>query len=227
MPTSGLVSRLKTGRHLQVALDFIDLEPAVKTAKEVSRAGATVIEAGTPLVKSHGIAGIKAIKEASGSDRIILADTKTADAGDVEAEIAKRAGASIMTVLGAMDDSTIESAVSRAHESDILVQVDMINVKDVVKRAERVAELGADIIGLHVGLDVQKARKITVADMKREIEEVASLGVMVSVAGGLNAERIKELLHLPVSIFVVGGAITKSKDPYAVALEIVNILKGY
>jgi len=51
MPISGLVSRLKTGRHLQVALDFIDLEPAVKTAKEVSRAGATVIEAGTPLVK--------------------------------------------------------------------------------------------------------------------------------------------------------------------------------
>jgi len=34
-----------------------------------------------------------------------VADTKTADAGDVEVEIAKLGGANIMTVLGIMDDS--------------------------------------------------------------------------------------------------------------------------
>jgi 3-hexulose-6-phosphate synthase len=125
-----------------------------------------------------------------------------------------------------MDDSTIRSAVEKAHEYGILVQVDLINVKDVVSRAKEVVKLGADIIGLHVGLDVQRARGMTVADMRKEIEEIASLGAIVSVAGGLNAQRIKELLDLPVSIFVVGGAITKAKDPYTATKEIVNVLNS-
>ena len=219
-----LRDELKGGKFLQVALDFIDLEPAVKVAKEAERGGADIIEIGTPLVKAYGIPGalevVKAVKS------VILMDTKTADAGDVEAEIARRANAKIMTVLGAMDDSTIDAAVRKAHEYGILVQVDMINVADVVRRAKRVVELGADIVGLHVGLDVQKARGISVADMKEEIKEVASTGAIVSVAGGLNRERILAVIDLPINIYVVGGAITKAKDPYSATLEIAKILKG-
>ena len=219
-----LREELRKGKFLQVALDFIDLDPAIKVAKEAERGGVDIIEVGTPLVKAYGIAGALEIGRAV--KRPILIDTKTADAGDVEAEIARRAGAKIMTVLGAMDDSTIASAVRKAHEYGILVQVDMINVYDVVKRAKRAVELGADIIGLHVGLDVQKARGISVADLKDEIREVASTGAIISVAGGLNKERIASILDVPINIYVVGGAITKSPDPYATTAEIVKILKG-
>jgi len=222
--TMELLEKLLDQKNLQVALDFIDLKNAEEIAKISVEAGADILEVGTPLVKSAGINGIKRIKELA-NNRIVLADTKTADAGDVEAEIAHLGSANIMTVLGIMDDSTIESAVKKAHEYDILVQADLINVKDIVKRAEEIKKLGVDIIGLHVGLDVQKKRGITIKDLKSEIKSVSELGVAVSVAGGLNKHNILEILDLPINIFVVGGAITRAKNPFEEAKQIVKIIK--
>lgn len=157
---------------------------------------------------------------------IILADTKTADAGDVEVEIAKAGDANIMTVLGIMDDATIESAVKRAHELGLLVQADLINVRDVIGRAQELKKLQVDIIGLHVGLDVQKKRGISIVDLKNEIMEISNLNVIISVAGGLNKDRIKELVNLPINIFVVGGAITRAHDPFKATEEIVKIINA-
>lgn len=222
--TMELLEKLLDQKNLQVALDFIDLKNAEEIAKISVEAGADILEVGTPLVKSAGINGIKRIKELA-NNRIVLADTKTADAGDVEAEIAHLGSANIMTVLGIMDDSTIESAVKKAHEYNILVQADLINVKDIVKRAEEIKKLGVDIIGLHVGLDVQKKRGITIKDLKSEIKSVSELGVAVSVAGGLNKNNILEILDLPINIFVVGGAITRAKNPFEETKQIVKIIK--
>ncbi len=219
-----LFQDLKNRKSLQVALDFIDLNEALRVANAAINANVDIVEVGTPLVKAAGIDGIRKIKEIAGN-KLVLADTKTADAGDVEAIVASQGQANIMTVLGIMDDSTIRSAVEKAAELDILVQADLINVVDVVKRAKQLKSLGVDIIGLHVGLDVQKTRGITVADMTRDIKEIAEQDVIVSVAGGLNKDRIRGLLDLPINIFVVGGAITKSKDPYSTTLDIVNIIK--
>jgi len=215
-----ILKRLRSGKHLQVALDFLEIRDALGVARQVADLG-VILEAGTPLVKAEGIQGLLALR--SLGDNIVVADTKTADAGDVEAEIAWRGKANIMTVLGAMDDSTIESAVRRARELGIVVQVDLIGVKDVVRRAEELLSLGVDIVGLHIGLDVQRKRGVTVADMREEIRYIGKKTIL-SVAGGLNPKSIAELMDLPVSIFVVGGAITRSQEPRKVAEEIVNIL---
>ncbi|MCY0849310.1 orotidine 5'-phosphate decarboxylase / HUMPS family protein [Sulfuracidifex metallicus] len=220
-----IFEKIKSRKNLQVALDFIDINDALKVAEASSRAGANIIEVGTPLVKASGIEGMKKVREVV-KDKIMLADMKTADAGDVEVIIANNANANIMTVLGIMDDSTIKSAVEKASELGMLVQADLINVKNVVCRAKQLKSLGVDIVGLHVGLDVQKTRGTSVVDMKGEIKEISELGVLISVAGGLNKERISMLLDLPINIFVVGGAITRSKDPYTSTLDIVNIING-
>ncbi|QIW23072.1 3-hexulose-6-phosphate synthase [Sulfolobus sp. S-194] len=220
-----LLEKLLKSKNLQVALDFIDLKNAEEIAKQSIEAGADILEVGTPLVKSYGIQGIRRIREIA-KERIVLADTKTADAGDVEAEIVHLGEGNIMTVLGIMDDATIESAVKKAHEYGILVQADLINVKDILKRAEEIKQLGVDIIGLHVGLDVQKKRGITIRDLKNEIRKVSELGVIVSVAGGLNKNNIVDLIDLPINIYVVGGAITRAKNPLEEAKQIVKIIKG-
>lgn len=219
-----LLEKLKNSRFLQVALDFLKIDDALKVALDAIKGGTDILECGTPLLKAEGITALKKLNEI-GKGKIVLADTKTADAGDVEAEIARLGGAKIMTVLGIMDDATIESAVKKAHEYGILVQADLINVKNVRDRAQELKKLGVDIIGLHVGLDVQKKRGISVSDLKKEIKEVSELGVVVSVAGGLNKDRIQELLDLPINIFVVGGAITKASNPYDVTLDIVKIIR--
>lgn len=219
-----ILNKLKSEKHLQVALDFIYLDDAVKVAKKAIDGGADIIEVGTPLVKSSGIEGMKKIREIA-KDRILLADTKTADAGDVEVQIAKLGNVDIMTVLGIMSDSTIKSAVEKAKELDMIVQADLINVNNPIQRAKELKELGVDIIGLHVGLDVQKERGVTIVSLKNEIKEIAKFS-LVSVAGGLNENNIKELLDLPINIFVVGSAITKSDNPTQTTKRLINIIKG-
>ncbi|MEM3291279.1 MAG: orotidine 5'-phosphate decarboxylase / HUMPS family protein [Saccharolobus sp.] len=219
-----LLEKLRNKKFLQIALDFIDINDAIKIVNQVKDFENEIIEIGTPLLKATGIEGIKKIRKIV-SDKIVLADTKTADAGDVEVEIAKLGEANIMTVLGIMDNSTISSAVKKARELDILVQADLINVKNTYERARELKELGVDIIGLHVGLDVQKSRGITIANLRDEIEKISNLNTIISVAGGLNKDKIFELIDLPINIFVVGSAITKSNDPRRTCEELINILK--
>ncbi|MEM3516069.1 MAG: D-arabino 3-hexulose 6-phosphate aldehyde lyase, partial [Saccharolobus sp.] len=108
---------------------------------------------------------------------------------------------------------------------DILVQADLINVKNTYERARELKELGVDIIGLHVGLDVQKSRGITIANLRDEIAKISNLNTIISIAGGLNKDKIFELIDLPINIFVVGSAITKSNDPRRTCEELINILK--
>ncbi|MEM0363131.1 MAG: orotidine 5'-phosphate decarboxylase / HUMPS family protein [Sulfolobaceae archaeon] len=219
-----LLEKLSDKKFLQIALDFIDINDAIKIVNQVKDFENEIIEIGTPLLKATGIEGIKKIRKIV-PDKIVLADTKTADAGDVEVEIAKLGEANIMTVLGIMDNSTISSAVKKARELDILVQADLINVKNTYERARELKELGVDIIGLHVGLDVQKSRGITIANLRDEIAKISNLNTIISVAGGLNKDKIFELIDLPINIFVVGSAITKSNNPRKTCEELINILK--
>ncbi|BDC19111.1 orotidine 5'-phosphate decarboxylase / HUMPS family protein [Acidianus sp. HS-5] len=220
-----IIEKISNKKNLQVALDFISLDDAMRVAKMAIEGGVDIVEVGTPLVKAEGIRGMKQLRELA-KNKILLADTKTADAGDVEVELAKQGNADIMTVLGIMSDSTIKSAVDKAKELGILVQADLINVNDPVKRAKTLKDLGVDIIGLHVGLDVQKERGITVTSLKNEIKQISEFS-LVSVAGGLNEKNIADLLDLPINIYVVGGAITRSSDPLLVTKRLINIIGGY
>jgi 3-hexulose-6-phosphate synthase len=205
----------------------------IRKVAELDKADIVIVEIGgtvgdiesLPFLEAEGIRGMKQLREVA-KDKILLADTKTADAGDVEVEIAKLGNADIMTVLGIMSDSTIKSAVDKAKELGIVVQADLINVNDPVKRAKRLKELGVDIIGLHVGLDVQKERGITVTSLKNEIKQISEFS-LVSVAGGLNEKNIVDLLDLPINIYVVGGAITRSSDPLLVTKRLINIIGGH
>ncbi|TRM73342.1 D-arabino 3-hexulose 6-phosphate aldehyde lyase, partial [Sulfolobus sp. E5] len=207
-----ILEKLQKQRYLQIALDFIKIDDALNIVEKVKNIENIIIEAGTPLIKSAGIEGLRKLRELA-PDKIILADTKTADAGDVEVEIAKIGKADIMTVLGIMHNSTIELTVKKARELDMVVQADLINVRNLYDRAKEIKSLGVDIIGFHIGLDVQRTLNISAIDLKNEIEKVSKLGTIISVAGGLNKEKIADLIDLPINIFVVGTAITKSSDP--------------
>ena len=64
---------------LQIALDFLELEDALRIAREVIDY-IDIVEIGTPLILREGL---KAVREAKKNfpQKIILADLKIADAG--------------------------------------------------------------------------------------------------------------------------------------------------
>jgi 3-hexulose-6-phosphate synthase len=90
-------------------MDVLTVEAALELAGKVAEY-VDIIELGTPLVKNAGLSAVTAVKTAH-PDKIVFADMKTMDAGELEAEIAFGAGADLVSVLGSADDSTIAGAV--------------------------------------------------------------------------------------------------------------------
>jgi len=140
----------------------------------------------------------------------IVADTKTMDVGAFEVEIAVKAGADIITVLGLADDSTISEAALTARKYGAEVMVDLINVPDRVRRAKEAESLGASYVCMHMGIDQQMKGEAAPLQTLRDIAQAIS--IPVAAAGGVSSETAPEMVAAGASIVIVGGAIIKDKD---------------
>ena len=193
---------------LQLALDILNLDRAVSMAKEAVPGGVDWIEAGTPLIKSEGMEVIRELKRMF-PDKIVIADMKTMDTGDFETEIASKAGADIISILGASDDSTIKEAIKAAKKYNSEIMIDLINVKNKVDRAAEVQKMGAKYACIHVGIDQQMKGENPLQDIK-DVKE--AVNITIATAGGLNSENIPDVVSAGADIVIVGGAITKAPD---------------
>ena len=200
---------------LQVALDLLTVEDALELAAKVAD-HVDIIELGTPLIKAAGLPVITATKEAHPS-KIVFADMKTMDAGELEADIAFKAGADLVTVLGAADDSTIAGAVKAAKAHNKGVVVDLIGVADKVTRAKEVRALGAKFVEMHAGLDEQAQPGF---DLNGLLRAGAEARVPFSVAGGVNLSTIAAVQHAGADVAVAGSAIYGASDPEQAAKEL-------
>jgi 3-hexulose-6-phosphate synthase len=225
MAREDLLKRISERPLLQIALDLIDLEYAAKLAETASKAGFDIIEVGTPLLKTHGVEAISRIKRVSGNS-IIMVDTKTADAGAFEAEIVGGSGGDAMSVLAIAGNDVIVETISRARDLDVSVWADMIHVVDPVKRAGELRDTGVDLLIMHVGVDIQKRRGITIESLEREIREIIESGYRVAVAGGIRGEAISKMASLGASVIIIGGWITRHHTPSERIYEAVRILRS-
>ena len=208
---------------LQVALDFLSLDKAIRVAEAAVSGGANIIEAGTPLIKYNGIKAVKALKKAF-PDRLVLADMKTVDAGRLEAEMAFTAGADMITVLAVSGDRTIMDALDIAEQHGGRLMVDLMRVKDIVSRALQLRKMGVDYILVHTGLDEQRLGLSPFKDL-RVLSKTGFNGL--AVAGGINADNIFKTLLPGVEIVIVGGYITRSSDPEAATRRLINIISRH
>tara|TARA_R110002020_G_scaffold292117_5_gene507507 strand:- start:498 stop:1142 length:645 start_codon:yes stop_codon:yes gene_type:complete len=206
---------------LQVAIDLLSTEEALALTAKVAPY-IDIIELGTPLIKQEGLAVVTAMKKAH-PDKLVFADLKTMDAGELEADIAFKAGADLVTVLGAAGDATIKGAIKAGKAHNKGVVVDTIGVKDRVKRAQEVTEFGAEFVELHAGLDEQWADGYSIQVL---IDEAARAGVPVSIAGGVNVDNITKVVESGVVVAVAGAAIYGAEDPAAAAKSLREAIEG-
>ena len=121
---------------LQVALDLLNDNRALSIAKETVKGDKSCwLEAGTPLIKSEGMEIIRKLRKTF-SDKKIVADMKIMDTGALEVEMASKAGADIICILAASDNSTIIDAIKSARKYGAKIMADLIGVKDKIKRAK-------------------------------------------------------------------------------------------
>jgi 3-hexulose-6-phosphate synthase len=197
---------------LQVAIDLLTTDEALALAGKVAPY-VDIIELGTPLIKNMGVSVITAMKSAH-PDKIVFADLKTADAGELEADIAFKAGADLVTVLGVAGNATIIGAVKAAKAHGKGVVVDTIGAPDRVARAKEVAALGVEFVELHAGLDEQWTPGYSIQVL---IDEAATAETPVSIAGGVNLQNVQAVIKAGAKVAVAGAAIYAAQDPAAAA----------
>jgi 3-hexulose-6-phosphate synthase/6-phospho-3-hexuloisomerase len=215
---------------LQVALDFLNLDQALKVAKDVALF-VDILEAGTPLIKSTGMESVRQLK-ALFPDKIIDADLKTADVGDLEVKMAAEAGASLIHVLGLAPLETIEEAVLEAKKFpgvkivvDICGALAILSESEFEKRIRQIEETGPDYLEIHTAISQQRKGE----DPFGAIKKVSSISKLpLSVAGGINKTSVEKLRGIAnLEIIIVGGGITQAASPKTEAQEIKNIIQTF
>ncbi|MBN1167298.1 MAG: orotidine 5'-phosphate decarboxylase [Methanospirillaceae archaeon] len=201
---------------LQVALDLVDLDRALGIAELAVAGGADWIEAGTPLIKSEGIRAVTALAKQFPSHPIV-ADMKVADTGTIEVEMAAKAGAAIVCVLGDADDAVIRESVRAAEKYGARIMADLINTQDPLSRAVQLQEMGVHIINAHTGIDQQ----MTGIDPLSLVRDLCGLvTIPVAVAGGLDVSLAAEAVRAGSSVIIVGGSIVRSADVVGLTRQI-------
>jgi len=166
------------------------------------------IEVGTPLIKSEGMDAIRQIREQF-PKQTIIADMKVADTGAMEVEMAAKAGADIVVILGSADDSTVLESVRAAKKYGAKIMADLISFSEPVSRSKELQDLGVDYINVHAGIDQQMMGQDSLSIMKKVIQDVS---IPVAIAGGLDADSCAQAVLAGASIVIVGGNITRSSD---------------
>lgn len=204
---------------LQLAIDLVPLEDLERVIGPLLPY-VDVVEAGTPLIKRHGMEAVRALRRLA-PGHLLVADMKAMDAGGLEAEIAFDAGADFMTALAGASDATVSAAVRVGRERGKAVVADLLGVADKIARAHQVAQLGITFLGIHTGADDQAAGANPLADLEAigravEIETV--------VAGGINATSLPAILAQRPSIAIVGSGILRQADAVAAAKALREII---
>lgn len=203
---------------LQIAIDMVDSEEALKIVKEIYDV-IDIVEVGTPMVVKEGMLAVRQIKKKY-PNLTVLADTKIVDGGDIECKDACEAGADIVTVLALADDETIKAVIKTAHEYGRKAMADLISVTNIPKRSKELQDLGIDYISVHTAVDVQKLGKTPLDDLKELVSAVPKS--MCVVAGGVKMETLNQYIAEQPEIIIAGGALTNAPDIRKATIEMKN-----
>jgi len=203
--------------QLQLALDFVSLNDALRTASAV-HPHFDIAEIGTPLIIEEGLRALEELK-ARWPEKRFLADTKIMDAGRIEAGSAFRRGADIVTVLALADDKTIAGALEAAAQCGGQIMADLIHVPDPAARARQLERLGVHILCVHTAYDVQDQAIDPLGELACVRSAVAS---RVAVAGGLKLNNVEPAVRGGADILIFGGAIAANPEPGRMAKQILD-----
>jgi 3-dehydro-L-gulonate-6-phosphate decarboxylase len=202
---------------LQVALDNLSIADAFQTTRLIHEA-VDIIEVGTILCLAEGMKAVKIMKAAY-PEKIVLADVKAADAGQIIAKMAFNAHADWITVIGSADLPTAESALQEAKNyANKDVQIELTGAWSF-EQAEGWRRAGIKQVVYHRSRDAQAAGVNWGQSDLDKIKRLSDMGFKVTVTGGLVLKDLDLFEAIPIYVFIAGRSIRDAKDPKAAALQ--------
>ncbi|MGM9904190.1 MAG: 3-keto-L-gulonate-6-phosphate decarboxylase UlaD [Enterococcus sp.] len=195
---------------LQIALDHNRLENALADIKKVGEI-VDIIEIGTILCLQEGSKAISCIRQMY-PEKIIVADTKCADAGETVAENVARSGADWMTVICSASLPTMEAAQQKIKELQVELYGDW-----TFEQAQAWREIGLSQVVYHQSRDALLAGGTWGEQDLGKVKTLIDMGFQVSITGGLTLKNLSLFQHLPIFHFIVGRGITSEENPMVAA----------
>ena len=191
---------------LQIALDNITLSGALKSAKAVGDE-VDIIEAGTILCLAEGMEAVRCLR-ALYPEKIILADTKCADAGETVAKMCADAGADWMTVICSATIPTMKAALKEVKELQVELYGDW-----TFEHAKAWKDAGITQAVYHQSRDALLSGETWSESDLNKIKKLSEMGFKVSVTGGLEIDTLKLFKDIDVFTFIAGRSIRDAENP--------------
>jgi 3-hexulose-6-phosphate synthase/6-phospho-3-hexuloisomerase len=205
---------------VQISLDVLEIDEAVSTAEMAVRAGVDWLEAGTPLILAHGMAGVRALRD-RWPDRSIVADLKTMDGGYLEAEVMAKAGATHVVVMARAHKATIQEVVRAGRDFGMKVMGDNLGCPNMTDGAKFLEDQGCDFVIHHIGYDERGAYAARGERLPSPLDElravVDAVSVPVQAVGGLSIEQAVQTPQYGAPLVVLGAPLTIDADAFRTA----------
>jgi 3-hexulose-6-phosphate synthase len=197
------------GPVVQVAIDVLELDSALRIAEAAVRAGVDWLEVGTPLLTFCGTSAIGALAAAFPGVPV-LADYKMMDGvRKYVVETAAR-GSRLATICSVASDASLREAIAAGRDTGVAMITDLYAHPDVAGRAVELEGMGIDSVYVHWGADQRKEKPDhdPLADLPAVVERVSiPVGVgTFSVQDGVRA------FSLGASIAVIGVPLISGPD---------------
>jgi bifunctional enzyme Fae/Hps len=189
----------KRSRYLQIALNN-DLGEARSIIRQIPKSDRILMEAGTPLIKSYGMAGIREIVNAW--QGYVVADLKTMDRGNTEAMLAHDAGASGAIAAGQAPIETLNVFIKTCADLGIDSMVDMMNVAQPIQVLRKIAKM-PNVVILHRGVDEETFNKDKPIPFIQINKVKSSYDVMISIGGGDTIREVERATFNGADIVLV------------------------
>ena len=205
---------------LQIALDNNTLSDAIRSISQVGHE-VDIIEAGTILCLAEGMEAVRCLR-ALYPNKIILADTKCADAGGTVAKNCADAGADWMTVICSATIPTMKAALKEVKDLQVELYGDW-----TFEHAKQWKEAGLSQAVYHQSRDALLAGETWGEKDLTKIKKLVEMGFKVSVTGGLEKETLKLFKGIDVYTFIAGRGIREASDPAQAAREFKEEVDKY
>jgi 3-hexulose-6-phosphate synthase len=217
-----VVERFKTRLSFQISVDVGTLDLGLTIATAALAGGIDIVEMGTPLLKTQGVANVVPAFRKRFPDALLLADMKTMDGGGGEARSVYSGGGNIVDFLALAGVDTAKSICAVRDEfrraspelprlafADIMVphQGPAAQAGEV---ALRMVDAGVDAVGIHLQADARRVNPKLIesdylGDIARAVFERIGKAVPVQVVGGLSIAQARSLAKAGLRAFVISG----------------------
>ncbi|HZO89511.1 MAG TPA: orotidine 5'-phosphate decarboxylase / HUMPS family protein [Chthonomonadaceae bacterium] len=208
---------------VQVAIDVLNVDDALRIAEAAVKAGVDWLEAGTPLITFEGVRAIGALAQAFPGVPV-LADYKMMDGVRKYVVETANQGGRIATICAVASDASIREAVRAGQDSGVTLITDLYASPAVAGRAEQMAQMGVDSVYVHWGADQRREmpERDPLADLPAVVERV---GLPVGV-GTFSVEEGVRAFQLGASIAVIGVPLIQAENVEAALREYVERSKA-